>query len=124
VDAVELKMHIRNTKAFIDERPSLIILVPNTEVRKTGGATKTQIGTPRATQTFRIIETSMIGDDQHLLQSEGKVRRQPSWLLGMPDVEIEINDSWLDVNGRRWRVAEIMPPNGYETRAVVEEVGR
>ena len=124
MDVVELKMHIKNTQAFIDERPSMIILVPHTEVRKQGGATKAVVGDPRPTQKFRIIETSMIADDQHLQQSEGKVRRQPSWLLGMPDVEIAIDDSWLDVNGRRWRVAEIMPPNGYETRAVVEEVGR
>lgn len=124
MDVVELKMHIKNTQAFIDERPSMIILVPHTEVRKPGGATQTIVGDPRPTQKFRIIETSMIADDQHLQQSEGKVRRQPSWLLGMPDVEIAIDDSWLDVNGRRWRVAEIMPPNGYETRAVVEESGR
>ena len=124
MDVVELKMHIKNTQAFIDERPTTVILVPQTETRKEGGATKTVAGPPRISQTFRIIETSMIADDQHLQQSEGKVRRQPSWLLGMPDVEIAIDDSWLDVNGRRWRVTEIMPPNGYETRAVVEEVGR
>jgi hypothetical protein len=124
MEATELRMHIRNTQSFINERPSQIILIPQTEVRKPGGATATVIGSPRPTQTFRIIETSMVGDDQHLQQSEGKVRRQPSWLLGMPDAEIAIDDTWLNINGRRWRVAEVMPPNGYETRAVVEEVGK
>lgn len=124
MDAKELQVCIKNTRMFIDQRPSSITLTPMERKRKTGGGYEEVVKTPRPSQIFRIIETSMIGDDQHLQQSEGTVRRQPSWLLGMPDAEVELDDFWNDSNGRRWRVAEVIRDNGYETRAVVEEVGR
>lgn len=123
MDANELRVNIRNTQMFINQRPSTIILTPLARERIKGGGYKDVEGTPRDPQTFRIIETTMVGDDQHLQQSEGEVRRQPSWLLGMPGAIVEMNDFWFD-GDRRWRVAEVIRDNEYETRAVVEEVGK
>lgn len=123
MNAEELKVHIRNTAYFISQRPSSIILTPVSRERIKGGGYKETVHTPRASQTFRIVELGIIGDDQHIQQSSGEVRREPSWLIGMPDAAVEIDDFWTDGN-RRWRVSEVIRDNGYETRAVVEEVGR
>lgn len=123
ISETELRVNIRNTQEFISARPSEIVLTPKKRVRKTGGGYEDSIGTPRAPQIFRVIENNMVGDDQHLQQSEGQKLRQPFWLLGMPDVVVEREDFWLAEDGHRWRVAEVIRENGYETRAVVEESG-
>lgn len=124
MDPIELKVHIKNTETFIAQRPTSIILTPMERIRKKGGGYEDVAKTPRAAQIFRIIETSMVGDDQHIQQSQGEVRRQPSWLLGMPDAVVEVGDFWTASDGRRWSVVETIRDNGYEVRAVVEEVGR
>lgn len=124
ISEAELRVNIRNTELFISQRPISLILTPLTRVRITGGGYKDVEGTPRAPQTFRIIENGMVGDDQHLQFADGQQRRQPSWLLGMPGAAVEMNDFWFAEDGRRWRVSEVIRDNGYEMRAVVEEVGK
>lgn len=123
MNAEELSIHIRNTAYFISQRPTNIALTPVSRERVKGGGVTQTAQTPRKSQTFRIVELGIVGDDQHIQQSVGSVRREPSWLIGMPDAEIDIDDFWIE-GGRRWRVSEVIRDNGYETRAVVEEVGR
>ncbi len=113
-----------NTKAFIDVRPSEIILTPRDRVKTTGGGWKYEERPPRAPQTFRIIELGMTTTPPILTLTDGKQREAEFWLLGEWDAAVEVDDIWTAADGRVWRVGDIIRDNGYETRALVTERGK
>lgn len=126
MNAFELSMHIANTKEHIDYKPSSITLTPVTRQRTSGGGYKDVDDTPRAAQTFRIIE---LGSNQAIpvIQlTDGSQREVEFWLLGMPDAQVAVNDHWTATDGseREWLVAEVVRSNLYEVRAMVVERGR
>lgn len=113
-----------NTTAFIAVRPSEIILTPRERAKTTGGGWKYEEKTPRAPQTFRIIELGMNTTPPILTLTDGKQREAEFWLLGEWDAAVEIDDIWTATDGRVWQVGDIVRDNGYETRALVTERGK
>ncbi len=113
-----------NTKAFIDVRPSEIILTPRVREKTVGGGWKYEEQAPRPPQTFRIIELGMNTTPPILTLTDGKQREAEFWLLGEWDAAVDIDDIWTATDGRVWQVGDIIRDNGYETRALVTERGK
>lgn len=122
---VELSAGRRVTEAFIDANPSSIVLIPRVYVKDGGGARWVD-QPPRAAQTFRLIDqTGGTGQTITLLSgSDGVQRRLAFQLLGRFDAEIGLYDYWVDGDGVRCEVAELLPDNGYERRAQVIRYGQ
>lgn len=124
MDALELAIHVENTAAYIAYKPSDIVLVPTERSNTAGGGYKDVDGTPRASQTFRIIEFGQNQTPPILTLTDGKQREAEFLLLGMPAAAIAVNDHWKAIDGREWLVADIVRDNLYEVRALVTERGK
>lgn len=125
MDDLELRIHRENTKAYIDYKPTSIVLVPKTErVRTASGGWRDEDATPRQAQTFRIIEQGARSVPAEIRTQDGKVRVVDFMLLGEHDAQVAVDDHWTGEDGRIWEVGDIMRPNGYEVRALVAERGR
>jgi hypothetical protein len=124
MDAVELKIHRMNTKAFIDVRPVQLELLRPTMVRaKTGGQKpgSLQLLPP---QTMRIIESQYRVQNTVTL-SDGTQREADFMLLGEWDADMKQDDYWVDPEtGRNWIVGDVIRPNQYEQRGLVVERGK
>lgn len=123
MDAVELDIHRKNTRAFIAVKPSLLTLIPQIKVRKPGGGYSLTQGTPRAPQTMRIIELGMVNSPQVLNLTDGKQREAQFWLLGEFSAQMATGDFWVAEDGRSWEIGDIVRENGYEQRGLVAERG-
>lgn len=124
MDDNELRLHIKNTAAYIAYKPSAIALVPVDRVETPSGGYKTEDLPPRADQTFRIIELGANQTAPIIQLTDGKQRQVEFWLLGMPDAAIAVDDHWTAIDGREWRVGDIVRDNLYEVRALVVERGK
>lgn len=123
MDAVELDIHRKNTRAFIAVKPSVLTLIPQIKVRKPGGGYSLAQGTPRAPQTMRIIELGMVNSPQVLNLTDGKQREAQFWLLGEFSAQMATGDFWVAEDGRSWEIGDIVRENGYEQRGLVAERG-
>lgn len=125
MDARELAIHIENTKAYIDHKPSSIALTPVTRTPTASGGYKTEDATPRSTQTFRIIEiaNNTSSTPPVLTTTDGKQRSVEFMLLGLPTAVVAVDDHWT-ADGREWRVGDVVRSNLYEIRALVVERGK
>jgi hypothetical protein len=121
----ELAVNRKNTKAFIDARPSTLALIPTTVVRTEAGGKRASDGPPRVAQVLRVIEqASAYGNSPGLLPTQdGQQRRVTYQLLGEFDAVMAVGDHWLDADGIRYEVRELLPYNGYERRARVVQYG-
>lgn len=124
MDANELRVNRRNTAAYIASNPSSVALVPRTK-QKSGTGTRYVEGTPRAAQILRIIDhSSSRGPNPGTVQSsDGQQRRVEAQLLGVYTAIIGLYDVWTDDDDLRWEVAELLPFNQYERRALVVRYG-
>lgn len=120
----ELKYQRANTRAFIDANPVMVALTPQTLV-KTGTGTKYVPGTPRPAQKARIIDqTRTFGPEPGTaVGADGKQRKLEFQLLLEHDGVVGVHDFWLDAEGVRWEVADVLPNQGYEVRAQVMRYG-
>jgi hypothetical protein len=121
----ELAINRRNTLRFIAARPLVLELVPSVTNRtETGGVALSDAPT-RDAQTLRLIEqASAYGNSPGLLPAQdGKQRRVRFQLLGAYDSTIAVGDHWIDTNGVRFEVVELLPFNGYERRGQVVRYG-
>lgn len=124
MNQTELNLHIKNTAAYIAYKPSEIILVPvERQDTPAGGYTVVDLE-PRPAQTFRIIELGSNQSAPVITLTDGKQREVEFWLLGMPDAAVAVDDHWTELDGRQWRVGDVVRPNLYETRALVVERGK
>lgn len=114
---IELAIHRSNTERYIASDPTDIILTPRSEVMKNGTATF-KVGKPRKSQQFKIIWAGDNGIVRNV-GSAGGVRRFDFILVGMPDAEIEINDTFkLDSKSKQLFIIEYKFPSlGYEIKA-------
>lgn len=124
MDPVELKVNRLNTKAFIDANPTMVTLVPQA-MQKTGTGTKYVAQTPRLPQVMRIIDqTRTFGPEPGTaVGGDGKQRKLEYQLLGEWDAEMGLHDFWVDANGIRWEIADLLPDQDYERRAQVIRYG-
>lgn len=121
---VELEVNRKNTVAFISVRPSQIILTPQIRVKTPGGGWVYEDQPARAPQTMRIIELGTNVTPPILTLTDGTQREVEFWLLGAHDAQVDIDDHWKALDGREWRVGDIIRDNQYETRALVTERGQ
>jgi hypothetical protein len=121
----ELAVNRRNTLRFIAARPFVLQLVPSISARTETGGTAFSDGPLRSAQTLRLIEqASAYGNSPGLLPAQdGKQRRVRYQLLGGYDATIAVGDHWVDGNGVRFEVVELLPYNGYERRGQVVQYG-
>lgn len=112
------------TKAFIGANPSSLVLIPR-EMQRHGTGTSYVDQPPRAAQTFRLIDQSSTRGPQPgtVRAADGSQRLVEFQLLGEHDASIGLYDYWLDSVGVRLEVADILPDNGYERRALVVRYG-
>lgn len=123
-NATEILLQKRATALFIAANPLALALTPVTRVKTGTGFSQTP-GTPRPTQTFRLIDQSsvVVGNEPgRLRSSEGQERKITHQLLGTFDCEMAVMDFWLSP-GARYEIDEILPDNGYERRAKVIRYG-
>jgi hypothetical protein len=122
--SVEIAMKRRNTKAFIDANPSTLVLIPRVKVNGPTGVRLVD-QTPRLAQTLRLIDQSAPGGPTPgtVAGADGKQRKVEFQMIGNWDAVFSVLDYWLDVDGSRLEVAEMLPYNGYERRAQVVRYG-
>lgn len=114
LSAVELTLHRLGTQKFIDDDPTEIALIPNSEQVVAG--TKTFVPQPaRPPQQFKVI---WAGDNgiYRRIGDQGGARRFDFILVGEHDAEVAIGDFWK-VGSQEFRVEYIFPRNGYEVKA-------
>lgn len=112
----------RVTKAFIDDDPSTIVLIPNsTRTQVPGGGYDVTPGTPRAAQRFKLVAD--FGGDGITASDGAQIHQWSYTLIGMWDSVIEIGDSWVD-GDTTYTVVSLLQNNGYEKRATVTASGR
>lgn len=116
----ELALHRKNTEWFIAWNPYEVILIPRIR-QKTGSGSKFIDGSPRLTQTMRLIPQSET--TQPLATDEGIERLITHVLLGRWDADMAVGDHWTDMAGIRFEIINISTPNGYETKALIEAHG-
>lgn len=123
--SIELAAQRRITKAFIDAHPVQVVLIPRVPT-KTGTGTKLVDQTPRSVQTVRLIDQSGGGGTTPgvITTLDGQQRKVEFQMLGTYDADFGLYDYWLDSQGVRLEVAELLPANGYEQRAQVVRYGQ
>jgi hypothetical protein len=122
--SVEVELKRRNTKAFIDSNPVVITLIPRSPF-KSGTGTRLVDQKARAAQTFRLVDLSGSGGTSPgiVASADGKQRKVEFQAIGNWDATILVGDYWLD-GSDRLEVAELLPYNGYERRAMVVRYGQ
>lgn len=120
MEAAELALNVRNTLAFIAANVSSITLTPQARTHGSGGVTITR-GADKAPQLVRLIDwSSSFGMSQPVQRTiDGVERTVTMMMLGAPDADIDIFDTWYENDGSRDEITDVFPSNGYETRATV-----
>lgn len=124
MDANELRLNKKQTAAFIAANPIQLRLIPRTKVNS-GSGMKFVDGAPRPEQTFRLIDqTRTFGPEPGTVQTgDGQQRKAEFQLLGEVGVQVDRFDYWLDGDGIRFEVANVIFDNPYEVRAQVVRYG-
>lgn len=120
----ELRLNIKQTKAFIAANPVQLRLIPRLRVNS-GSGSRLEDQAPRAEQTFRLIDqTRTFGPEPGTqLTGDGQQRKAEFQLLGEPGVEVGMYDYWLDTKGTKFEVVNLVYDNPYEVRAQVVRYG-
>lgn len=123
MDPVELKMQRLQTTAFIDYKPTNLVLSRPTEVRSKTGGKSTKALTPLDPQKVRIIETAAY-PNSYLTLTDGTHREADFMLLMEWNADVLRDDTWTTPDGRTWVVQDVVHDNEYERRALVLEHGK
>lgn len=123
--AIERAVQQKITRYFIEANPLKIVLVPQVSARTASGGVHKTDGTPRAAQRLRLIDqSSAAGNSPGLSRTtDGAERKATHQLLGETGALMAVDDYWL-ADGGRYVITEMLPDNGYETRALVTFHGR
>lgn len=113
MNAVELAIQRKATKAFIDDKPTNLVLHTAVDSVIEGGTQRTVPGADRPEQTFRIIWLSETGIYER--PPEG-TRRFDFAIVGEHDAELAIGDFWED-GEQEYRIEAVTPSNGWEVKA-------
>lgn len=114
----QLAAQRRMTKAFIDDDPTVIALVPQTETITPGGGRAMVAGQPRAEQTFKVIPMTF---DQRPTVTAGGVERIIDYtLLGTWDSEGEVWDRFELAENEYYMIVAIADGHDYEKKYLCE----
>jgi len=121
---LELDVNRANTTAFIDANPILLTLIPQ-EMVKSGGGTRYVALPARPAQKARLVDQTRTFGAQpgQLVAGDGRQAIITYQLILEWDGEIDRHDFWIDSDGIRWNVLDLLPNNGYERRAEVNRHG-
>lgn len=121
----ELRINRINTVRFIAARPTEVILTPVLKVKTSSGGWRYEDQPDRPVQTLRIIDLNAPSGNSPgmLTATDGRQLKVVSQLLGPYDAEMAVGDHWLDENGKRCEIGELLPYNSYERRAQVIRYG-
>jgi hypothetical protein len=118
---LEMALKRDQTAWFIAANPVTLTLTPIRKDRTSSGASVIVDLPPRAPQKLRLI--SMSASQKPTITEDGVEREIDLTLLGPWDAQIDIGDWWRDGEGLLYEVIEMVPHNGYETRALVVKKG-
>jgi len=118
--ATELEIQRGLTESFIAASPISLVLTPHARTKSNNGGYTTAGGTPRAAQSFKLIQFSENADP--VLGQDGVMRRIDFMLLGLWDAQIAVDDQFT-YDGGDFQVVALMTDLGYETRALVRRRG-
>lgn len=112
------------TKAFIDDDPVEIVLIPSqgVKVEVPGGGYDYAPAAPRAAQRFKVINQTSDGSAKSESESGIVASNRDYVLLGEYNAVAEVGDTWNDGNNR-YRVVELLVENGYERKWRVTSLG-
>jgi hypothetical protein len=124
MDPNELRLQKKNTAAFIAAKPTQIILIPRT-FANTGNGKRWTDAPAREAQIFRLIDQTRTNGPEPgtVLAVDGKQRKAEFQLLGEVGRTIGLYDYWIDADGIRFEVANLIYDNEYEVRAQVIRYG-
>lgn len=115
-NALEIAIHRKNTKRFIDADPTPVTLIPRGKKVYVDG-TATFVQEPaRPEQICKIIWQWDNGVNREISQSTSGSRRFDFVILGTHDAVIEIGDYWV-VGEQTYVVEYVFPFNDYEVKA-------
>lgn len=104
------------TALFIDMDPTEVVLIPRVETpTATGGKSYTD-GTPRTSQTFKLIPLTY--DQRPTVTLAGVERIIDYHLLGLYDAEMAVGDFWM-VDDTKYEIIAMSDGHGYETKGLV-----
>lgn len=127
---VELETDIlrRQTKAYIDDAPFTVRLVPYPETRTAAGGKTRMAGTPRKPQTFRLVPLDRMASATTNIQTgrpaDGQEHQANFMLMGEWNLEINRGDKFNDDDGTEYEVVEVQPSGSapYLRRAKVRGI--
>lgn len=122
--ATELRIQRRLTAELIDAMAVSLVLVPRTKTNDGSGGWTWGDGTPRAAQTFHMIEFGGEGSAglRPVRTADGTDRYASYEMLGSYDATIGLWDHFT-FQGERCEVVEMFRDNGWERRALIASFG-
>jgi hypothetical protein len=117
MDAMELKVGVKNTKAFIEANPVRIQLRrPKIEKTSAGGKRRVNPDLIPA-QSFRITPMSgLVWDRAKTTPDEGSIPDVTEILIGLPDANIQKGD-YFPHEGGWFKIEHVSPLRGYRKEA-------
>jgi hypothetical protein len=119
--STELALLRDQTAWFIAANSIDLILTPVRRQRTGSGGTAIINLPNRPIQRMRLI--SMSASQKPKLTEDGVEREIDLTLLGEWDAQMDIGDWWLDGEGLRYDIIEMVPFNRYEVRGLVVKSG-
>lgn len=120
---VDLEMQVKRetTTWFIAAYPIDLVLTPVSSVKTNSGGVSKRDLPQRPIQRMRLI--SMSASQKPKITDDGVEREIDLTLLGEWDCQMDIGDWWIDGEGLKYEVVEMVPFNGYEVRGLVVKSG-
>lgn len=117
----ELAVNRDLTTWFIAASPIWLRVTP-VKKQKTGAGGTALVNLPeRVPQKMRLI--SMSASQKPKITDDGIEREIDLTLLGEWDCQLDVGDWWVDGEGLKYEIVEMVPFNGYEVRALVVKSG-
>lgn len=114
------------TEWFIEQDPTDVVLHRRTAVRTPTGATKYVPDHALDSQRVKFVYGGNTGGGRAgIVRTGDGTERMFSYVMVMKyDADVQPSDFWVDGNGQWWEVEEVLPYNGYETKATVRSYGK
>lgn len=112
----------RQTAAFVARFPVQVELERRVTVDDGEGGRTSALQPPLPPVTVTLCEPGSSGYGPPLAAADGTRRAVDFLLVAQPDVDVQAGDEFTVVP-YRYRVDNVLPANGWETRAYVVKVG-